>query len=412
MNDTTSQAGTDAFGASRKLLGSPNKSKNPVRNALDEAALKLSSVDTSLQDMTPRAIRAAGNDEWTLSTENPVFSEVNTPREHSQKTSAKNTPAKERNVTPTRSTPRSARTPGSAQKEDATVFPRSFPVKEPAGRYGLRGGLAGWMRTSSKLQENGETHLAASDASSDTGDYRGAGRGGLGHVVLMFLALILIVGVLFLVPTTSLPSSVAVPLEKFRHQATATVTSPTGANLVALANKVPQSIPRLTSTNFPLSDLRYRAASTFRQFSSGRSAIQEYKTVRQIAVAAVETPLKLMGSAIAGVGLAAVVVAAVLQLHGAMPLSTLATAFGSFNKGGGGGSLGGAYYNQNNIDLTMEEQQQATRDRKGSAARKASTRSAPPATPRSIRRLVSDDADADGSGGGGRASSARKYWRR
>lgn len=410
LNDPTSQ--TDAFGASRKLLGSPNKSKNPVRNALDEAALKLSSVGTSLQDMTPRALRAAGDDEWTLSTENPVFSEVNTPREHIQNTSAKNTPAKERNMTsPTRSTPRTARTPGSAQKEDATVFPRSFPVKEPAGGYGLRGGLAGWMRKSSKVQKNEETHLATSSASSDTGDFRGTSSGGLGEVIFMFLALFLVVGVLFLVPTNSLPSSVAVYLEKFRHEA---ATSPTGStNLVSLvSNKEPQSIPRLTSTNFPLSDLRYRAASTLRHFSSDSNAVQEYKTVRQIAITVFEAPLKVMGSAIGGVCLAVVMVAAVLQLHGVMPLSALATILGSSSKGGGGGAataggLGDGFYNENNMDLIEEEQQHATRGRRGSTARKTSTRRASGATPSFTRRLVSDDAE-----GGGRVSSARKSWKR
>lgn len=373
-NDTTSQAETDAFGASRKLLESPSKSKNPVRNALDEAALKLSSVGTSLQDMTPRARRAAGDEEWTLSTENPVFSEVNTPREHSQNTSAKNTPAKERNVTsPSSSRPHTASAPGSAQKEAANVFPRSFPVKE-----------------------------------SDADDFPGASSGGLGDVVVMFVALILVVGVLFLVPTTSLPSSVSVPLENFRLQA---ATSPAGANLVALADKMPQSIPRLTSTNFPLSDLRYRAASTFHYFSSGRNAVQQYKTARQIAVAAVQTPLKVLGFAIAGVCLAVAMVAAVLQLHGAMPLSALAANLGSFSKGGGGVSLGGEIYTQNDMELIMEEEQQPTRVRRVTKTRRTSTRRANSATPNISRRMVSDDAERSG-GGSKRGSTTRKSSRR
>jgi hypothetical protein len=413
QDDTTKQVVSDPFGASRKLLESPSKSKNAVRSALDEAAVKLSSVGTSLQDMTPRPLRAAGDDEWTLSTENPVFSEVNTPREQSENISTKNTPAKAQNdiTTPTRSTPRSARTPGSAQKEDATGFPRSFPVKKPAGGYGLHGGLAGWMRKSSTLQDNKNeegTVLGTSDISSNAGDdHSTITSGGLGDVLLMFLTLALVLGVVFLVPTTSLPSSVAAPLNNFRQQA-ATVTSPTGANLVALVSKMPQSIPRFTSTNLALSDLRHRAASTLRHFSSGHenSAVQEVKSVGQVAIGAVRAPLRLLGSAVAGVCLAVAMVAAVLQLQGAMPLSTLTGIFGSFSKGGG---AGGNYENNNlmnGMDLVEEEQEMPSTSRKSTSARKTSRR-APPATPRSTRRLVSDDVD-----GGPRVPSTRKAWRR
>jgi hypothetical protein len=417
------QAGSDAFGASRKLLSSPDKSKSAVRNALDEAALKLSSVGTTLQDMTPRPLRAAGDDEWTLSTENPVFSEANTPREYSQNTSAKNTPAKKQgnasNVTsPTRSTPRSARTPGSAQKEDANGFPRSFPVKKPAGGYGLQGGLAGWMRKSTKLQDTEDIVFPTSDASSDAGISPPIG-GGLGDVLLMILALFLVLGMVFLAPTASLPPSVAVPLTNFRQQAaTYTALAPTGTEVVALIKKVPQSFPHFSSTNFPLSDLRYRAASTFRHLSSGISnsntAVQEYKTTSQIAIDAVQAPLKVVGSAVAGICLAAVMVAAVLQLQGAMPVSTLSAIFGAMSKSSGAAAgAGNGFYNQNNLlDDLIEEEAQPTRSRgRGTATgRKGSSRAAP-ATPSSTRRLVSDDVGADG-GGGGRTSSARKAWRR
>jgi hypothetical protein len=417
LNEPTQQTGSDAFGASRKLLSSPNNSKNSVRNALDEAALKIASVGNTLHDETPRALRAAGDDEWTLSTENPVFSETNTPREYNETTSMKNTPAKkqESNVTsPTRSTPRSARTPGSAQKEDASGFPRSFPVKKPAGGYGLQGGLAGWMRKSATLQNNEENVALTTTSeisSDDAGDSRG---GGGGNVLFMVLALIVVFGVLFMVPTTSLPSSVAVPLENFRQSA-AMSAADTSTSMVALVNKIPHQIPHFTSTNFALSDLRYRAASSYR-YLSGQDAVQENQPAQQIAFDAVQTPIKVLGSAVAGVCLAVVMVAAVLQVHGAMPLSALSgilTSFSMNSKGsssGGGGAAGGFFYNLNTNSYTMDliEEEQVPRSRRSGSARKnASARSkAPPATPGSTRRLVSDDVD-------GRVSSfARKAWRR
>lgn len=438
LNEPTSQEGTDAFGASRKLLSSPDKSKNAVRNALDEAALKLSSVG-NLEDLTPRRLGAAGEDEWTLSTENPVFSEVTTPREHSRNSSAKNTPAKPATslTSPARTTPR---TPGSAQKEDASIFPRSFPVAKPAAAHGLQGGLAGWMRKSSKIG-NEETHVGNSDASSEDGDAHSTLSGGLGAVLIMFLALVLAVGVVFFVPSTYFPSSIGAPLDNFRHQAcilsesysssfktASTALVPTGADLVALVNKVPQ-IPRMTSTNFALSDLRWKSvvsavkdASPFGSFSS-RTALEEIKTARQIAIDVVQTPLKLLGSAVAGVCLAVLMVAAVLQLQGAMPLSALA-AFTSFSNtaAGAGADGGGSGYMITSIDPLMgtsglfEVEATPTR-RAGAATRNKSARKAVSAAARSTRRLVSDDVegsdDAVGaSGSRATSSSARKSWRR
>lgn len=123
-----------------------------VRGALDDAAVKLSSLGQALQELSPP--RTDGKDtEWSVAADNPIFSETSTPRGQGPTSSAMQTPPRGvRSPVSTKSTPRSARSmPGSAQKVEAEVFPRSFPVKQPtddgtAGTPALQGGLAGWMR--------------------------------------------------------------------------------------------------------------------------------------------------------------------------------------------------------------------------------------------------------------------------
>jgi len=143
-----------------------------VRGALEDAAVKLSTIGKALGEISPlKAHRnVQGNDEWDnpiYAAENPIYSadSMITPRETASIEPLQHqTPPPGRISSPgTKNTP--PRTPGSTQKVEANVFPSSFPVTEaPTGArpkgtlMGLDGGLAGWMRRQKVLFSQSAQH--------------------------------------------------------------------------------------------------------------------------------------------------------------------------------------------------------------------------------------------------------------
>ena len=364
-------------------------SSSAVKNALDEAAVKLNSVAGQLSSSTTPADdpappstsvpRLVVDNGWALSTENPVFSHeddddddddnnevITTPRENMIKTT----------------TPRSA--PGSAQKEQAETFPQSHPVRRPP----TGGGVAAWMRRrrrgggrggeQSDSVGVGEEEVYGDDDEEEEGD----GRGGLlareeQYSLVMSLALLVVgamligVAALFLYPTPATGATVVreqvlgvlrhmpllerllpPPPTASHHGGLVSVLKGGGVPQQALSFHRKMALDGAGDTAIAVVKTNHKASFHYSHwFSSARfpliprssssSSLFSLQTIKHAlssssshpVVEQVQAWLKVVGAVGVGVGVAVVVVAVVLQVQGAAPIMAILS-------GGGGGGDG------------------------------------------------------------------------
>ena len=381
-----------------------------VRDALEDAALKL----TSAAELSAPRIRpvARDGDDWMLSSENPAFSdsETATPRDDIT-TEPQATPSPQSAAalsTPNRqTTPRSARgMPGSAQKEEANNFPKSYPVTKPA--------------------------YADTKAGESFSPFGNALRF---FFIAVLVLLILGAGVAFL-PATMVPKNFGHTSSLYFKKAVGTelyishftswaakflpsnVVAPTMSSasktttLPAMVALGPQSLyyrPGSVSSNVALSHLRWQSVvGAVKNLYSRGNSVEGINPTAQHVLQSVETPLKVVSAAMAGIVVATIIVAGLLHIWSAAPLKVLSSLKFTVHAADVLGHRSNTFADMDGGygQLEQAEEEFPEVHRRSATRRKKKPSSA---TPRSTRRLVSTE--AIGNEDTERVSS-RRAWRR